>query len=114
METATAREEKPVYLRITRESAELVEPEDVRSFRAVCPADMSHDELADGARRAGFGELLDEDHLMVPVDTIRRLAAGRVGPGWPRDFAGMITYATGKGWVSDDGTQVRAHVERTA
>lgn len=103
-----------MYLRITRESAELVEPEDVKSFRAVCPADLGRDELADGARRAGFGELLGDGHLMVPIDTIRRLATGRVGPGWPNDFAGMIAYAAGKGWLSDDGAHVRAHVERTA
>lgn len=51
---------------------------------------------------------------MVPIDTIRRLATGRVGPGWPHDFAGMIAYAAGKGWLSDDGTHVRAHVARTA
>jgi hypothetical protein len=104
---------RTVYLRITRESAELVEPEEVTSFRAECPADLGRDELADRARQAGFGELLDDGHLMVPIETIRRLAAGLVGPGWLEDFAGMIAYATGKGWVSGDGTHVRAHLERT-
>jgi hypothetical protein len=46
------------------------------------------------------------------VDAVRRLAAGRVGPTWDRDFERMLTYAAGKGWLSNDGTSIRAHLER--
>jgi hypothetical protein len=96
-----------VYFQITRHSAELVDPEN------VCPAGLDHEDLAESVRQADLGELSAGDtHLMVPVETIRRLAAGRVGPSWEQDLAGMLAYATKKGWVSEDGTRVRAHLER--
>ncbi|MFC5993926.1 hypothetical protein ACFQE5_06855 [Pseudonocardia hispaniensis] len=102
-----------VYFRITADSAELVDPQDLTSFSAVCPADLGPDELAASVRRADLGELLPGDgHLMVPVDTIRRMAAERVGPSWPDELAKMIDYAARKGWTNDDGTRVRAHIER--
>jgi hypothetical protein len=102
-----------LHFRITADRAELVDPEDVRSFSAVCPPELTHDELAASVRRDGLGELLPGDtHLMVPVETIRRMAAGRVGPGWPDDLAKMVDYAAGKGWTDEDGSRVRAHIER--
>lgn len=102
-----------MYFRITRDSTELVEPENVRAFHAVCPVDLGHDDLAESVRNAYLGELQGGDtHLMVPVDTVRRFAAGRVGPTWEEDLAGMLAYAAKKGWVSEDGTRVRAHIER--
>jgi hypothetical protein len=30
---------------------------------------------------------------------------------WRKGFDGMIGYATSSGWVSDDGTRVRAHID---
>ena len=103
-----------MQFRITADRVELADPEDVRSFSAACPPGLTHDELVDSVRRAGLGELLPGDtHLMVPVEAIRRLAAGRVGPGWPDELAKMVDYAAGKGWTDQDGTRVRAHIERT-
>jgi hypothetical protein len=40
------------------------------------------------------------------------MAAGRVGPGWPDDLAKMVDYAAGNGWTDEDGSRVRAHIER--
>lgn len=102
-----------MYFRITADSAELVDPQDVTGFYATCPSTLGHDDLSASIHRADLGELLpDDSHLMVPTDTIRRMAAGRVGPSWPDDFRKMIEYAASKGWTDDDGTRVRAHVER--
>ncbi|MFC5060727.1 hypothetical protein [Actinomycetospora atypica] len=59
------------------------------------------------------GELLpDGAHVMIPIATLRRLAEGRVSEGWDAEFEKMISYAGTKGWLSDDGTAVRAHLER--
>ena len=44
---------------------------------------------------------------------MRRRAAGRVADGWDADFAAMLRYAEGKGWIADDGRSIRAHVEGT-
>jgi len=104
-----------VYFRITRDSTELVDPRDMASFHVLCPAGLGRDELVNRVRADGLGELLPgDDHLLIPVDVIRRYAGDAVDPGWERDLAGMIGYASRKGWMSDDGSRVRAHVERTA
>lgn len=101
-----------MYVRISRESVELVDPSDFSSFHAVYPAGLGHGELVDIVRREDLGEVLPAGgHLMVPLETLRRLAAGRVGPTWEQDFDAMIAYAARKGWLREDGTRVRAHLE---
>jgi hypothetical protein len=105
--------EGPLHFHITPDRTELVDPQDVRSFSAVCAPDLTHDELAQRVRDDGLGELLPGGtHLMVPVETVRRMAEGQVGPGWPDDLAAMVDYAAGEGWTDRDGTRVRAHIER--
>lgn len=102
-----------MYFRITPGDVELVDPDDVRAFHVVAPADLTEDTLADTVRSTGLGEVADGGgHVLVRVDAVRRLAAGRVGPDWEDDLAGMLGYARSKGWLSDDGDSVRAHVER--
>ena len=101
-----------MYFHISSGSVHLVDPQDVTSFRAVRAADLGAEELAVIVQREGLGEMLPSgDHLMVALDAVRRMAAGRVGPGWERDLDAMVAYAAGKGWLSADGTRVRAHVE---
>ena len=101
-----------VYFRITHDTAELVDPGNVTAFHVVCPPGLDGDELAARLRDAGLGELLPDGHVLVPVDAIRHHAAGNVGAGWEQDLAGMIAYATRKGWTDETGTRVRAHIER--
>jgi hypothetical protein len=102
-----------MYIYITENSAELAEPQDVTQFAVVCPDDLERDKIEATVRQRGLGELLpDGGHVMVSVDAIRQMASGRVGPGWPDDFAKMIDFAAGKGWTSEDRSQVRAHIER--
>jgi hypothetical protein len=101
-----------VYFQITKDTTELVEPENVTAFAAVVPDGLGDDDLADSVRRAELGELLPGGtHLMVRVDAIRRYAAGRVGGTWEKDLAGMLAYAAKKGWTDETGTSVRAHIE---
>ena len=102
-----------MYVRITADGADLVEPENVRAFHAVVPADLTSEALQAGVADAGLGELLpDGEHLMVRVAAIRRLAAGRVPSTWEDDLAGMLGYAASKGWTDEAGEAVRAHIER--
>ncbi len=64
-------------------------------------------------RGTGLGEVADGGgHVLVRVDAVRRLVAGRVGPGGEDALAGLLGYARGKGWLSGDGGSVRARVER--
>jgi hypothetical protein len=62
------------------------------------------------AALAGWGRL-QGDEVWVDVEAVRRAAAGRVGARWDADFAGMLDYARAKGWLSEDGTLIQAHVE---
>ena len=65
-------------------------------------------------RRCGptrVGKVDGDGEAMVRVDAVRRLAAGSVGATWDDDFAAMLDYARSKGWLSDDGASIRAHVE---
>jgi hypothetical protein len=68
----------------------------------------------DQALRANEVGSVDGDgdgEAMVRVDAVRRLAAGTVGETWDDDFAAMLDYARSKGWLSEDGASIRAHVE---
>ena len=103
-----------MYFRITRDAAELVDPKDVTAFHAVCPPGLDGDELARLVHDAGLGELLPDDHLLIPVDAIRRYATGDLGTAWERDLDGMVAYAVRKGWADETGTRIRAHIERSA
>jgi hypothetical protein len=102
-----------MYFLISADAVELLDPQDMTAFSVRCPADLDDGTLAASAERAGLGEVLGSGHVMVPVATIRRMAGDRVGPGWDDDLAGMLAYATRKGWTSEDGSRVRAHIERT-
>jgi hypothetical protein len=101
-----------LYFRISSQSVELIEPDDVTSFHAVCPAGLGYGALAEIVQKEDLGEILPAGgHLMVPLGTVRRMAAGRVGPDWEQKFDAMVAYAARKGWLSEDGTKVRAHLE---
>ncbi|MET4430231.1 MULTISPECIES: hypothetical protein [unclassified Mycolicibacterium] len=47
-------------------------------------------------------------HVMLDVECMR--AVGSRSSEWDADFTAMIAYARSRGWVSDDGRYVRAHV----
>jgi hypothetical protein len=102
-----------VYLRIGR-TVELVDPADTTKFHVSCPSTLSDQALRQIVKKEDVGELLPDDtgHMMVRIDAVRRLAAGRVGPTWADDLTGMLAYAERKGWLSGDGTGIRAHLVR--
>lgn len=99
-----------MYFRITRDAAELVAPADVTAFHVVAQDGLAGDELAARVRDAGLGELSPDGHVFIPVEAIRRYADGHVDAEWEQALAGMIAYATSKGWTDETG-RVRAHVE---
>ena len=78
-----------------------------------------HVEVAGGTDRAlVFGALVDAaagrlegDDAWITIDAVRRLAAAQADPDWDRDFAAMLDYARGKGWLDDITHAIRAHIE---
>lgn len=56
----------------------------------------------------------DATHLWLNIDWLRGAATASASPddvpGFHRDFDGMISFAAKQGWVSPDGSRVRAHL----
>ena len=88
----------------------LEEPEDCKRFH-LAVVNGRDPALVFGALVDAAAGRLDGDHAWITVDALRRMAAGRVGPGWDEDFDGMLAFANSKGWVDPAGGSIRAHVE---
>ena len=99
-----------MFVEVTESDVRLAEPEVFTAFHVVRPAGMSPDALAAALAGPEVGRP-DGDDVLVRVDAVRRMAEGRVGADWAEGFAGMLAYADRKGWLTDDGAMVRAHVE---
>jgi hypothetical protein len=48
---------------------------------------------------------------MIETSAVERLAHGQVPDGWRDEFASMLEYAKGKGWLDEHGAAIQAHVE---
>jgi hypothetical protein len=59
---------------------------------------------------AGLGTV-DGDHAWLDAGALR--AAGDGSQAWVTAFDAMLAYAAGKGWTSEDGARVRAHIVRS-
>ena len=86
----------------------LEDPEDCKAFSVRVRGDRA--DLGPALESAGVGRL-DGDEPLIDADAVRRMAAGRVGADWQDDFAAMLRYAEGKGWMADEGRSIRAHVQ---
>ncbi|MCP5026686.1 MAG: hypothetical protein GY929_10425 [Actinomycetia bacterium] len=84
----------------------LVEPADCTRFHVEVIG--SEDDLA---LTLGDVGRVDDENVWVSPGAVRRLAQGQVDDNWEGEFAGMVGYATSKGWVDDSGA-IRAHIER--
>ena len=89
-------------------SVTLEDPEDCKAFSVRVAGPRGG--LGGALEAAGVGRM-DGDEALIEVDAVRRLAVGRVGPGWEGELAAMLDYATTKGWVANEGRAIRAHVE---
>jgi hypothetical protein len=89
----------------------LEEPDDCGRFHVRVRGGRDAGKLDDALQANSVGDLDGEGEALVRVDAVRRLATGAVGGTWEDDFTAMLGYARSKGWVSDDGASIRAHVE---
>jgi hypothetical protein len=69
------------------------------------------DAAAAGAMAAAGLGTVDGDHAWLDAATLR--AAGDGSEAWATGFDEMLAYAAGKGWTSEDGARVRAHIVRS-
>ncbi|HEY1670329.1 MAG TPA: hypothetical protein VGG54_31900 [Trebonia sp.] len=69
------------------------------------------DEVAAGAMAAAGLGTVDGDHAWLDAAALH--AAGDTSETWAAQFDGMLAYAAGQGWISEDGARVRAHIVRS-
>ncbi|MGY1652001.1 hypothetical protein [Geodermatophilus sp. SYSU D01119] len=74
------------------------------------------DEEADRALRdAGLGRMEDADTGVLDAAALRAAAEPDADVAdWGRRWDGMIEFARGRGWVSEDGAFLQVHVESAA
>ena len=98
-----------MFVLVSQNGPSLEEAEDLARFHLTIESGVT-----DPATALGRWGTIDGDHAWVQVDALRRAAAGRVGARWDADFAGMLSYAKEKGWLSADGSAIRAHIQPVA
>jgi len=89
----------------------LAEPADCGRFHVSVKGSVDIAALDRVLRSNAVGNVDSNGEAVVGVDALRRLAAGSVGAKWDDDFGAMLDYGRSKGWLSDDGAAIRAHVE---
>lgn len=89
-------------------TARLDDPEDLKGFKVVVP---SGDEATAAQALKSVGRLVDRETAWIRAGAVRALAHGRVDDDWEEGFEAMLGYAASKGWLSDDGSEIQAHVE---
>jgi hypothetical protein len=84
-------------------------PDDFTRFSVEVAGDGDIDPLV---RTSGLGRISDGgDQVAVDPAAVRALAGPAATEAWEEGFAGMCTYAAGKGWVDPEGG-ILAHIER--
>jgi hypothetical protein len=89
---------------------QLVEPTDCRRFDVTVRGSGDLEALDRALLGAAVGRI-DAGEALVEVTAVRALASGYVDERWEEDFTAMLDLARGKGWLTDDGHAIRAHVE---
>lgn len=99
-----------MYVRLAAHKASVEEADDLKRLSVVTALDGA--QAGAELRRAGLGDLVDGSaHLDVAA--LHSLAASRATTaGWQDGWETMIAYAAAKGWVSEDGRHLIAHLER--
>jgi hypothetical protein len=87
----------------------LAEPDDCTRFDVTVSGTGDDGDLDRVLVDAGVGRT-DDQEALVTVAAVRRLAAGAVDDGWDGHFETMLDFARGRGWLTDDGESIRAHV----
>jgi hypothetical protein len=87
----------------------LVEPEDFFAFHVAVAGGDVDDERLPGLL-APHGRI-EGEHAWIATESVVALAGDAADDAWQAGFDGMVGYARKQGFLSDDGTAIRAHLE---
>ena len=96
---------------ITDSGITLTDPDDLRRFHSHVPLGVTDDTVDAVLARTGAGHRVGAAQVAVTVAWLRASATG-VDENWERSFQQMLDFAGTKGWLTDDGGAVLAHIER--
>lgn len=89
---------------------ELEHPGEFTSF-SVAAADP-----AAGAVLRALGEngsqAAEDDHVFVTTEAVRRFAGEHADDAWESGLSKMVAYAATKGWMTEAGDAIKAHIEQ--
>ena len=97
-----------IELRREGAQAQLLETDDFNAFKVVLLGDGPS--VADRLSAVGIARL--DEHAWVRVDALRELVGDAATPEWEESLASMLEFARSRGWVDDETSSIRAHVER--
>ena len=99
-----------MYVAVTAAGVSVAAADDCTSLDVRAAPDR-RSLLDEALRHARLGQWDGGDEADLQVAELRRRAlAEGVPAGWAQRWDDMIAYAARRGWLSPDGTTVRAHV----
>lgn len=100
-----------MIVRLDEDAAAVLEADDLKRLHVEAPPAI--DDVDAALRSAGIGTLAANGDAMLDVAELRsRARSVATATDWDEGWAKMIDFATSRGWVSDDGRSVQAHVAR--
>lgn len=74
--------------------------------------DLPETELDEALRVTGTGRIAAEGTALLTLDMLStRARAAASLPNWAERWDEMLAYAARKGWITENGTAVQAHIE---
>ena len=92
---------------------DVVDVDDLKRLHVAVGA-VTDEEADQALRAAGLGRL-DDGTAWLDAAALRAAAESKATlADWAAQWDRMVAFAQGKGWVSDDGATLQAHVEPAA
>lgn len=98
-----------VVVDLEEERVSLADPADLSRFHVQVVGGW--DEGAADLLLGGVGRVASVEQAWIDVRAVRALAGDAVDDEWEAGFVAMLEYAGSKGWLSEDGSEIQAHVE---
>lgn len=84
------------------------EPDELGELAVRAPG-LEEEDVSEALASAGCGSV-DNGHAWLKIHELRA-RAGAQPAEWVEAFEGMIDFARSRGWLTQDGERVQAHIE---
>lgn len=99
-----------MIVHLTAAAATVLDADDCT--RLHVSTDLLDTEIGEALRVTGTGRIAADNTALLALDVLRtRAQAAASASNWAERWDGMVAYAARKGWLTEDGTAVQAHIE---